>query len=632
MERERLVRRLTLAFRATGLSLTSWIVLVVAVRSVSRLEDTTTLFFLSDADQHLHVATTLPALVALCVLVQHLVPAQRAVAFAVNAFFITLYSVLAHIHIEHKVSLDYAVVAQYAGQFLRSGTREFVLASVPVGTFALAAGVVALELATRQLSVTVRARRRLLGIASSASAYLVLVFAVPFPPQDEYSALLRGSFEFHFGRADWMEPHGTDRYPYVVAGPTAAADAAGATEDRPHVFVVLLESFNAGFVGSTTADGREVTPFFDAKIDEGVYVEDFYGNSVQSIQGYFTLLTSVLPSFRGRLVTDYAQLRMRGLPEILSEAGYRTGYWSGYTDLDFDDVGRLMTVLGMQSVRAMERASAREEDLPFYWGWGLQDDVFYRRFFEDLDRRHAERAGDAPRFFSLLAGTSHHDPFDQMPEELRLLHPEPDGRREECVNSLHLLDRYLRTFFDELERRPYLENSLVVLVGDHGFPVGEHGLHHNEVAFYQEFFRTPLLLLWNGRLAPRRIAGGPFSQVDVAPTVLGLLGIETRHHFTGRDVFAPGPPVERPVHLIQPYSGTYLATLLPPFKYVRHLGTDRRYLFDLQRDPGESADLAGDPAFGGTLERMRRLQEAVFLNQKLLREDRLWPADPSARR
>src|SRR5882762_8807619 len=104
--------------------------------------------------------------------------------------------------------------------------------------------------------------------------------------------------------------------------------------------------------------------------------------------------------------------------------------------------------------------------------------------------------------------------------------PKPTSRtikKQRYANSIRVTDEYLRTFFRELHRRDRLTNSIVFITGDHSFPVGEHGYYDNESGFYNEYFKTPLLI-W-GKGIPAGISHELHSQLDIAPTVLELLGI-----------------------------------------------------------------------------------------------------------
>jgi arylsulfatase A-like enzyme len=124
--------------------------------------------------------------------------------------------------------------------------------------------------------------------------------------------------------------------------------------------------------------------------------------------------------------------------------------------------------------------------------------------------------------------------------------------------------------------------------------------------------------------------------MDIAPTLIDLIGIKPRHHhFRGVSLFAAKP--QQPIYLIQPYNGIYLGVIYGGrWKYVHHLGTGRDYLYDLESDPRERKNVAEevDPAFE---EQLSDLLHMIYLNQKLIETDRVWNSEaateePSARR
>jgi arylsulfatase A-like enzyme len=218
--------------------------------------------------------------------------------------------------------------------------------------------------------------------------------------------------------------------------------------------------------------------------------------------------------------------------------------------------------------------------------------------------------------------------FDQVPEEKRLLFKDPRSLHESYANSVHLADLYLKEFFAQLEARPYLGNSLVVVVGDHSFPTREQagrGRALEEVS--EEAFRTPLLVLWPGRLSPRRFGSLARSQMDIGPSLLDLLGVEARHHFVGTSIFDAALDRQPTIFLVQPYGGTSVAEVIGPMKYVKNLESGREFLYDLERDPDESRNLIRRMRGSGLLKRFQEEMRKVHLNQRLLEEDRIWPRD-----
>ena len=151
--------------------------------------------------------------------------------------------------------------------------------------------------------------------------------------------------------------------------------------------------------------------------------------------------------------------------------------------------------------------------------------------FKKLDQEKTKKP-----YFIFMQGVSSHMNFDMVPKNQRLLYPENDTKKKKYSNALRITDKYLETFFKELNKRTYLDNSIIVITGDHSFPVGEHGLYHSERSFYNEFFKVPLLIIWNKHLKPERIKNLSFSQVDVAPTILELFNLNVRNHFQGTSI------------------------------------------------------------------------------------------------
>jgi arylsulfatase A-like enzyme len=316
---------------------------------------------------------------------------------------------------------------------------------------------------------------------------------------------------------------------------------------------------------------------------------------------------------------------MRCLPEILREHGYRTVFDEAARLLKFEDTGTFMETIGFD-VRRAALEPERERPADAVWGWGLQDDVFFREFFRFVDTDRAPGgAGAGKPLFATLCTISSHFPDNRIPPEKKLLFPGAAGGKAGYGNSIHLADTYLRAFFEELGRRPELADSLIVIEGDHSYPAGEHGLADSQFGAWEEVFRTPLLILWNGHLAPRRIRGERWSQLDIAPTVLDLLGVDTPNHFMGRSILRGWDPARDRVQLVQPFDGVHLAAIAGDLKYVLHVATGRQSIYDLARDPHEDADLID--RYRGTPElRDLRLEVGRMLREeKAADENRLWP-------
>jgi phosphoglycerol transferase MdoB-like AlkP superfamily enzyme len=323
--------------------------------------------------------------------------------------------------------------------------------------------------------------------------------------------------------------------------------------------------------------------------------------------------------FRGKEFVDIPDTRLHCLPQVLGGVGYGTLFYSATDEPGFDSSESWLTRAGFGDVRFVEERHVTND--PAVWGTGLQDDVFYERFFGILDEKVAREPGKPQ--LAVLANASHHYPFDKNPKHV----PDPGyptkyGRN--YVASLTAADAWLATFFGELDKRPAFRDAIVILVGDHSFPADEHGIHFSGLGSYEEEFHTSFMLRWNGHVKPEVVTDRAASQLDLAPTLLDLLQLRTTTHFVGRSLFAQGEP-RPPVPLVQPYDGVHLAAVQWPYKLVRHESAEQEHLYDLAKDPDEADDRVGDRALAAELVGLRETIVRIHASEAILRANRVWP-------
>ncbi|HEX4440023.1 MAG TPA: sulfatase-like hydrolase/transferase, partial [Thermoanaerobaculia bacterium] len=326
-------------------------------------------------------------------LVALLVPRNRVAATAISAAVAALYALMLLYHWHTRGQFEWGVLWRFRREMLDLEVRRTIGSFLGWRSYVFPAGavvvVVLLETAGRVFSNLPRPRRRGLALLACVAAAAFIALG-PVPTSDELTASLRAI------QGNWrltrMLPKGTgaERYPFARRSLVSGVGTAPATP--PNVFFVVIESFNANFVETKTGDGREYTPFFNSLIPRGVYVENFYGNSMESPRGQLATLCSVLPAMRGTVFETYRGIRMRCLPEILDDHGYRTVFDEAARLLKFEDTGTFMEAIGFQ-VRRAALEPERERPADTVWGWGLQDDVFFREFFQFRDSDRASGGG-----------------------------------------------------------------------------------------------------------------------------------------------------------------------------------------------------------------------------------------------
>lgn len=552
----------------------------------------------------------------------------RALRVLLNSLFILSYFLLLLYHWRRGAPLDFALLATNLHELLSpSGFRAVVevsgwavvalLAAVAVWTFLI-------EYQHRGLSrIQPCPRPRVVGPVLVA---LLLPCLGPWQVPNEITLFLHSAKRFVHNPAMAAIAHldVPQRYPLFQI-PEQPRPAVFAPDERPNVFLIMMESFSWDFVQKREVNGTEITPYFNSLIGKGAYHKVFFANSMQTERGQTASLCSLVPSFRSKVMSTYMDNHFLCLPKIMRSAGYSTLWAQAHPDLSFDNVGSFMQKIGFQEAIAMDDKFMTKEDADHKWGWGLQDDRFFRKVFAHIDGM--KRAPGKP-VFCTMATISNHMNFDAMPERLRAVYPKPHNYRERFVNSIHLADSFLQAFFEELERRDNMRNSLVLLFGDHGYPTGQHDFTSNEVSYYNENFRVPLLVL-GSKVAPFTNDTVAYSQLDIAPALVEWLGLTQAVPFQGVPIAfraADLPSTQHWIPMVQPYDGGFLISLRYPYKYVRSLNLEDEWLFDLDKDPHEDSNLL--PAWGETREPLPTLVRdlsGIYLNQRLLDEDRFVP-------
>ncbi len=151
--------------------------------------------------------------------------------------------------------------------------------------------------------------------------------------------------------------------------------------------------------------------------------------------------------------------------------------------------------------------------------WGVSDEDLFNQALTYFDNFHAQKQP----FFSIIMTTSNHKPFT-FPEGISDVLPMGGGRDA----GIHYADYALGRWLQESVAHPWYANTLFVIVADHGARVYGKA----EIPLYS--YEIPLLFLSPQHLQPR-VINIPVSQIDIAPTVLGLLGFAYEAPFFGQN-------------------------------------------------------------------------------------------------
>lgn len=292
-----------------------------------------------------------------------------------------------------------------------------------------------------------------------------------------------------------------------------------------NVVVILMESFAGRFVGALGSDDG-ITPNFDRLAADGLLFSRFFANGTHTHQGMFASMACFpnLPGFEYLMQTPEGGHRFSGLPQLLGARAFEDVYvYNG--DFAWDNQ------LGFFGNQGMTRFVGRGDYVDPVVAdptWGVSDQDMFDRAASELQALD----GDKP-FYALLQTLSNHTPY-ALPEQLPVEPVRGHGSLDQHLTAMRYSDWALGQFFAKVRKAPWYDDTLFVVLGDHGFGASEQ---LTEMDLFR--FHVPMLLLAPGiteRFGSRRETVG--TQVDMVPTIIGRLGGEVRHQCWGRDLLA----------------------------------------------------------------------------------------------
>ena len=305
-------------------------------------------------------------------------------------------------------------------------------------------------------------------------------------------------------------------------GRQSIAGSICGSSNRPNILFLFLESFRAVDVGAYGSK-LGITPFFDQWSRKGIFFRHFFANGFQTRHGLVAAHCSIMPNYGPAIMKKYAKNRFYCLPELLKKEGYRTFCVFG-SDAAFDDQIHFLPKIGIDAIHDRLTFDSDAEIL----GWGVSDREMFQKWIELLDREKQ------PFFSSALTITNHH-PFD-VPDEYKLHRGQDDTHK--YYEAVHYTDAMLDEFLTAAEKRPWYRNSLIFIFSDTANYQQPQEPHKNFDDFIITRTQIPLLIV-GGLVQYPVVENRYFSQIDLAPTVLDLLGVEYTSHWIGTSMLDP---------------------------------------------------------------------------------------------
>jgi arylsulfatase A-like enzyme len=196
-------------------------------------------------------------------------------------------------------------------------------------------------------------------------------------------------------------------------------------------------------------------------------------------------------------------------------------------------------------------------------------------------KKHPEQ----PFLLTFLTVTTHH-PY-QTPSMKDW--PQPGEEFQGYLEAIEHLDNFASTVYQKLEEAQLTDNTLFIIVGDHGEAFGEHYRMQHDVVPYEEGIHVPLYMYNPQLLGKARQVKGLRHHIDILPTILEVLGMEWKGQLPGKSLLTTdGHPF---VMSSCWYTNFCLALRTERWKFIYHYGRMMPEIFDLSADPNETRNL-----------------------------------------
>lgn len=341
-----------------------------------------------------------------------------------------------------------------------------------------------------------------------------------------------------------------------------------------NVVIVHLESTAARYLRPYGA-AEDPMPNLTALTRQGILWENAYTAYPETIKSFFAVHCAAYPALDTEPAA-YEHYPSPALAEILAAAGYRTALFHsgrfGYLGMESVLRGRGWEVLEDAGSIGGDRESS----------FGIDEPSAVRRLLAWID---GVQPGD--RFLVTYLPIAGHHPYVAPGQR-----PFPaDEEIDRYRNALHYADEALGQLVTGLQERGRLDDTLLIIFGDHGEAFGQHAGNYGHTQFlYEENVRVPLVMVMPGLLDGPLCVSRVASLVDVAPTVLDLLGRPAAETYQGQSLLEGRT---RMALFCTEYAQGLVGLRDGRWKAIHDLDSGRTQLFDLEADPGEQDDVAG---------------------------------------
>lgn len=289
-----------------------------------------------------------------------------------------------------------------------------------------------------------------------------------------------------------------------------------------NLIVIQTESLE-NFVINQKEDGQEITPNLNKLLNNSLYFNNYYEQIYNGNSSDADLMTntSVLPIRSGSTFFRYPDNKYKTLPEIMEKYGYNTtallsdyGYYWNWSNA--------ISHFGFNQYGDINAFPIKD----IYW-MGLTDESYFNQLIPKVESQKQP-------FFDFFITDTSHTPF-KIPDSFKGLNFDKsfdDTYMGQYLQAINYTDRQIGNFLNQLDKKGYLDNSVVVIYGDH---CGVHKYYPDQIAkidpqesWWDNGGRIPLIIYSKGMQGKEISTIG--GQVDLMPTILYMMGVNENEY------------------------------------------------------------------------------------------------------
>ncbi|MCR4029390.1 MULTISPECIES: LTA synthase family protein [Flavobacterium] len=288
-------------------------------------------------------------------------------------------------------------------------------------------------------------------------------------------------------------------------------------EKRKNVVLITVESLSADFM-KMYGNEQNLTPFLDSLAQKSLLFTNLYAAGNRTVRG-LEAVTLCLPPTAGESVVKREDNKNKfSTGSVFRKKGYNVKFMYG-GDAFFDNMQDFYTGNGYQIV---DKSNFSEKEITFSNVWGVCDEDMYNKAIKIMN----EEAKQNKPFFNHIMTVSNHRPFTYPNNKIDI-----PGNIKSRDGGVKYTDYALKQFFTQAKKQPWFNNTVFVIVADHcASSAGKTELPLDK-------YRIPALV-YSSDIKPEKYTK-LMSQIDLMPTVFGLLNFDYESKFFGQDVFKP---------------------------------------------------------------------------------------------